>query len=116
AAVLSADREHDGAVYDLTGPAALTLTEAAAELTRFVGRTVTYVPETPDEAYASRARYDAAEWEVTGWVTSYEAIAVGELNVVSSAVEDLTGHPPRSFTDFLIENPDSYRHLLSTDR
>jgi uncharacterized protein YbjT (DUF2867 family) len=114
AAVLVADREHDGAVYDLTGPAALTLTEAAAELTRFVGRTVTYVPETREEAYASRAGYDAPKWEVTGWVTSYEAIAVGELNVVSGAVENLTGNPPRSFTDFLIENPESYRHLLST--
>lgn len=33
---------HEGATYELTGPQSLTLGEAAAELTSFTGRTVTY--------------------------------------------------------------------------
>ncbi|NEE26065.1 SDR family NAD(P)-dependent oxidoreductase, partial [Streptomyces sp. SID7982] len=45
-------------------------------------------------------------------VTSYEAIANGELAAVSDAVPTLTGRPAQSFAQFLVENPDSYRHLL----
>jgi hypothetical protein len=49
---------------------------------------------------------------VEGWVTSYRAIANGELDVVSSAVGELTGHPPMSLADFLSQHPESYHHLL----
>ncbi|MEV8109318.1 NAD(P)H-binding protein [Streptomyces sp. NPDC088135] len=110
----SADTRHDGLTYDLTGPEAFTLAEAAEELGRVTGRTITYVPETREEAYASRAQYGAEDWEVAGWVTSYEAIATGEMATVSDAVPDLTGHPATGLAAFLREHPDSYRHLLKT--
>ncbi|MGW6455883.1 NmrA family NAD(P)-binding protein [Streptomyces sp. NPDC055078] len=102
---------HDGMTYELTGPAALSLAEAAHELSRFAGREITYVAESEDEAYASRAGYGAEEWEVTGWVTSYEAIAAGEMAAVSDAVAKLAGRPATGFAQFLRENPDAYRHL-----
>ncbi|MGW4033841.1 NAD(P)H-binding protein [Streptomyces sp. NPDC004838] len=102
---------HDSVTYEMTGPSAITLAEAAAELTRFAGRTVTYVPESEEEAYASRSGYGAEEWEVTGWVTSYEAIAAGEMATVSDAVPKLAGHPAQSFGEFLRANPGVYRHL-----
>ncbi|MFE2021283.1 NAD(P)H-binding protein [Streptomyces sp. NPDC059499] len=103
---------HDGATYDLTGPEAFTLAEAAHELSRCTGRTIRYVPETREEAYASRAHYGAEDWEVAGWVTSYEAIAAGEMAALSDAVPTLTGHPAKNLATYLRENPDSYRHLL----
>ncbi|MEW2082630.1 SDR family oxidoreductase [Streptomyces sp. NPDC005283] len=103
---------HDGATYDVTGPEALSLDEVAAELTRVGGRQVTYLAETREEAYASRAGYGAEEWEVAGWVTSYEAIANGETATVSDVVPRLTGRPAQSFTEYLAEHPGSYRHLL----
>ncbi|RBQ14562.1 SDR family NAD(P)-dependent oxidoreductase [Spongiactinospora rosea] len=92
---------HDGATYDLTGPQALTMAEVAAEITRATGRKVTYQAETLEEAYASRAVYGAPQWEVDGWVTSYSAIAAGELDLVTDAVATLTGHPPISLADHL---------------
>ncbi|MEV7237773.1 NAD(P)H-binding protein [Streptomyces sp. NPDC051020] len=111
----SADTRHDGVTYDLTGPEAFTLAEAAVELSRATGRTITYHPETREEAYASRAQYGAADWEVAGWVTSYEAIAAGEMATVSDAVPRLTGRPAQNLATYLREHPDSYRHLLRTD-
>jgi NAD(P)H dehydrogenase (quinone) len=92
---------HDGITYDLTGPAAITMDEVAAELTAASGRLITYDHETLDQAYASRAIYGAPDFEVAGWVTSYAAIAVGELDVVSTAVRDLSGHEPMSFREYL---------------
>jgi uncharacterized protein YbjT (DUF2867 family) len=102
---------HDGEIYDLTGPEALTLQEAAEEISRVSGRTVTYHPETLEEAYKSRASYGVPDFEVEGWVTSYAAIATGELDVVSDAVASLSGHAPMVLADFLRRHPESYRHL-----
>jgi len=92
---------HEGATYELNGPQALTLAEAAAELTSFGARPVTYHDETLKEAYASRASYGAPGWEVEGWITTYMAIAAGELDVVSDDVARLTGHEPVSVREFL---------------
>lgn len=112
-AVLLGDDAHDTATYDMTGPEALTFTEIAAAIARAAGRPVSYVPETRDEAFASRAGYGAPDWEVEGWVTSYEAVATGEMDTVSDAVLTLTGHPPQSFAAFLEANPRSYRRLTT---
>jgi NAD(P)H dehydrogenase (quinone) len=103
---------HDGRTYDLTGPAAFTLQQAAEELSRASGRAVTYHAETLDEAYASRAGYGAPHWEVTGWVTTYAAIAAGELDLVSDAVATVAARPPMDLAEFLRRNPDTYRHLV----
>ena len=103
---------HDGRTYDLTGPEAFTMHQAAEALSRASGRTVTYHAETLDEAYASRAGYGAPHWEVTGWVTTYAAIAAGELDVVSDAVATIGGHPPMDLAEFLRRNPATYRHLV----
>jgi NAD(P)H dehydrogenase (quinone) len=111
AVLLAPGQEHDGAAYDVTGPAAYSLDEAAAALSRATGRTITYVPETLDEAYASRAAYGAEQWEVDGWVSSYSAIAAGELATVSPVVERLSGRPAQSFADWLTVNPDAWAHL-----
>jgi uncharacterized protein YbjT (DUF2867 family) len=87
--VLEGGREHDGKTYNLTGPEAFTLREAADVLG------LRYEPETVEEAYASRAHYGAPEFEVRGWVTTYEAIAAGELDGVTDDVERLTNRRPR---------------------
>jgi NAD(P)H dehydrogenase (quinone) len=97
--------------YDMTGPEALTLAEVAGELSRFAGRPISYQEETIEEAYASRASYGAPDWEVDGWVSTYTAIANGDLELVSGDLEAVTGHPPMRLADFLARNPDSYRHL-----
>jgi uncharacterized protein YbjT (DUF2867 family) len=109
AATVLTTSEHDGTTFDMTGPESIDLHETAARFSRFVGREATYHPETVDEAYASRAEYGAPDWEVEGWVTSYLAIANGEMDVVSDAVKRLTGHPAQSLEDFLTAHPESYQ-------
>jgi uncharacterized protein YbjT (DUF2867 family) len=114
AAVLLADGDrHDGRSYDLTGPEALTMAEVAQRLSELAGRTISYHPETLEEAYASRASYGAPDWEVDGWVTTYVAIANGELEAVGGDVAAVAGHPPMGLDDFLRRNPDSLRRLSS---
>ncbi|ONI88932.1 NAD(P)-dependent oxidoreductase, partial [Saccharothrix sp. ALI-22-I] len=51
AAVLTEPKAHVGCTYELTGPEAFTLHEAAALLSEATGRTISYYPETVEEAY-----------------------------------------------------------------
>jgi len=99
--VLGDPAGHAGRTYDLTGPEALSLQEVAAVLSRTTGRTVSYHPETVAEAYRSRAVYQAADWLVEAWVSTYTAIAAGELAPVSDAVPTLTGRPATALADLL---------------
>jgi uncharacterized protein YbjT (DUF2867 family) len=101
AAVLQQPGDHRGVTYDLTGPEALTLAEVAETITRVTGRTVGFHNETIEEAYASRAHYGAPDWQVDGWVSTYTAIAAGELAEVSGDVAKLSGHPATSLADLL---------------
>ncbi|MER7483890.1 SDR family oxidoreductase [Streptomyces sp. NPDC126510] len=99
AAVLSRPDDHAGIAYDLTGPESLSLDEAAVILSEELGRAVTYQPETVEEAYASRASYGVPPWQLDAWVSTYTAIASGELDGVSDAVPRLTGHGATPLSD-----------------
>ena len=100
-AVLLDPDAHAGQVYSLTGPASLTLTEVAATIAAVTGRPVSYHEETVPEAYESRASYGAPDWEVDAWVSTYTAIAAGELATVTDDVRRLTGRPATSFAEVL---------------
>ncbi|MFE4836657.1 SDR family oxidoreductase [Arthrobacter sp. NPDC056691] len=100
-AVLRDPAVHAGATYDLTGPEDISLGHAAEVLTRATGRTVTYHHETVEEAFASRASYGAPEWQVEAWVSTYTAIAAGELAGATSDVHGLTGQDPMTLEDLV---------------
>jgi uncharacterized protein YbjT (DUF2867 family) len=100
-AVLLDPAPHAGRTYDLTGPQALSLAEIAATITAVTGRDVRYHRETVEEAYASRASYGAPDWQLDAWVSTYTAIAAGELAQVGTAIEELTGHPATSLEALL---------------
>ena len=63
------------------------------------------------QAYASRAGFGAPDWEVRGWVTSYQAIADGSLAAVSPAVRELTGREPVTLAEYLRAQPGSLDHV-----
>ncbi len=102
-AVLKSPAQHAGRTYDLTGPEALTLHQLATLVTEVTGRPVRYVPETIDEAYRSRSVHEAPPWQVDAWVSTYTAIAAGEMATVSDDVERLTGHSATHVRDVLAQ-------------
>jgi NAD(P)H dehydrogenase (quinone) len=112
AAVVLTQDGHEGETYEVTGREPSTLAYAAEVLSDFSGCDVSYQEETVHEAYESRADYGAPDWEVEGWVTSYEAVAEGAFDFVTDVVPALTGHEAQTLREFLADNPDSYAHLL----
>jgi NAD(P)H dehydrogenase (quinone) len=104
-AALTDPASHANAVYDLTGPEALTLHEVAARGGAALGRTLRYEPETREQAYASRRRWSEEQWQLDAWVSTYTAIADGEVAAVSGDVERVTGHAARTIEQALAEFP-----------
>jgi uncharacterized protein YbjT (DUF2867 family) len=111
AVLLRQDTDLDGQALEVTGPEALTMTEAANVLTEITGRPVTYRDQTVEEAWATRRPSGHPDWEIEGWVTSYLAIAAGELETVSDVVPTLTGHPARTVAEHLRAHPEDWAHL-----
>lgn len=102
AEVLRRPADHAGLTYTLTGPEALTFPEALAVLREVTGRPYRFVDETVEEAYASRrAGWPGyPEWHYDAWVSTYTAVASGELSMVSGDVERILGRPATSLREF----------------
>jgi uncharacterized protein YbjT (DUF2867 family) len=111
AVLLRQDTGLDGKALEVTGPEALTMTEAADLLTEITGRPVTYRDQSVEEAWATRRPSGHPDWEIEGWVTSYLAIAAGELSTVTDVVQTLTGHPARTVAEHLRAHPEDWAHL-----
>jgi NAD(P)H dehydrogenase (quinone) len=101
----------DGQVLEVTGPEALTMTQAAEVLAEITGRPTEYRNQTVEEAWATRRPSGHPDWEIEGWVTSYLAIAAGELSTVTDVVPRLTGHPARTVAEHLRAHPEDWAHL-----
>ncbi|MFT4470477.1 SDR family oxidoreductase [Arthrobacter sulfonylureivorans] len=99
ATILAEPMPHAGFTYELTGPESVTLAEAAAAIAEATGRPTSFLNETVEEAYASRAHYGAPSWQVDAWVSTYTAIEAGELDLVTHDVDLLTGRPALSLRE-----------------
>ena len=73
-----------------------------------------YQLETLEEARVSRAKFNPSDWELEAWVSTYAAIATGELSIVSHTVQALTGHAPQTLANYLHRHPESYQHITAT--
>jgi NAD(P)H dehydrogenase (quinone) len=103
--LLTSPDAHGGNTYNLTGREALSLTEVARIVTAATGKQTTFHDETIEAAYASRAHYGAPPWQVDAWVSTYTAIATGELAEINDNVRVLTGRPPITLRDYLANSP-----------
>ncbi|GAA1485658.1 NAD(P)H-binding protein [Brachybacterium fresconis] len=99
AAILRGPDAWTGRMLDLTGPAALTLAEAVEILSATRGEDFSYVDETLEQARLSRARYGAPDWQIDAWISTYTAIASGQLDVVSDDVQEVLGRAPRALAE-----------------
>ena len=104
AEVLRSPNDHAGATYELTGPEALTMAEVAARASVVLNRELRFEDETVEDAYASRkAAYDAEDWQLDAWVSTYTAIRDGECAQLSDDVRSITGVRPRTLERTLLD-------------
>ena len=110
AEILLHAKKWENQTLNLTGPEEFSMEEIVALLSKETGNAITYVDESVEEAYESRKKWPAQNWEYDAWVSTYTAIKAGEQAGVSTDVEKVLGRPAMSLIDVLKE-----RQLLEED-
>jgi uncharacterized protein YbjT (DUF2867 family) len=91
---------HEGKLYDLTGPQALTHAEMAEGLSKALGRQVAFVDIPPEAMRDVLLGFGVPVWQADGLIEDYAHYRRGEASAVTSGVRDATGKAPRSFEEF----------------
>ncbi len=95
--------------YTLTGPQAITFAEAVGQIGRAAGHGVRHV-DPPLADYLAAAAAKGTTPAVLGYLSRiYDHIQKGQTTVISPHVEQVTGHPPRTFSAFVEENKQIWR-------
>jgi NAD(P)H dehydrogenase (quinone) len=101
AAVLTSDG-HSGRAYDITGPEALSVADVAALLSQLANREVEPLLLDDDAWVATMVEHAGMSEEgARAYATFGRAMRDGYAAPVSTAVQDLTGRPPRPVREVL---------------
>ena len=101
AAATLTEAGHGGERYTLTGPEPISYREATAVLARALGRPLTYLPESYDEAWHRLHEAGLPPWHIGAQLAlaSYQRQGAG-TGILTDTVEKITGRPPRTFEAF----------------
>ncbi len=100
ARVVLTESGHAGKAYDLTGPAALSVTEIAKILSEVAGRPITYVDVPEEAARESMSNAHMPTWMVDAMMELNGINKAGYGATITSNVESITGQPAHTFTEF----------------
>ncbi|NJP88513.1 NAD(P)H-binding protein [Nonomuraea sp. FMUSA5-5] len=91
---------HAGQVYELSGPEAVTLAEAAATISEATGRELRYVPISPEEYVAELVHQGWPPADAAAFADVIEPLRNGTDAYVSDGVPRALGRPARTFAEF----------------
>ena len=103
------DSSHARRAYTLTGPQALTFAEVARRIGEIAGHQVSHTDPPLAEYLSGLAASGTAKSQVEYYRRIYTHIQKGQTALVSTAIEQVTGHPPRTFSAFVEENKNIWR-------
>jgi uncharacterized protein YbjT (DUF2867 family) len=100
AAKVLTEEGHEGAVYTLTGPAAISFYEVAEALSEVLGKEVRYVDISLEDAKRAMLNMGLSEWRADVLIEYAKAHSEGYSNFTTEDVEQLTGHRATSYQEF----------------
>jgi uncharacterized protein YbjT (DUF2867 family) len=100
AAKVLTEEGHEGKVYTLTGPAAISFYEVAEALSEVLGKEVRYVKISLEDAKRAMLNMGLSEWRADVLIEYAKAHSEGYSNFTTEDVEQLTGHRATSYKEF----------------
>ena len=91
---------HEGKTYGLTGPASISFHDVAAALSKALGKEVVYVDVPLETARAAMVGMGLPEWHAEAYNEYNKAFSEGYGDFTTNDVEEITGHPARSYETF----------------
>ncbi len=98
-----ASNAFDGQAFNLTGPEALSYSEAAVILSKSYGKTIGY-RSIPDDAFITKLTPVVGEGYAQLLAAIFHPVREGWTAAVTDSVERLSGHAPRSLEQWAREN------------
>jgi uncharacterized protein YbjT (DUF2867 family) len=109
AASLLTGAGHEGKIYPLTGPQALTMTEVAAKLSAATGKTIRYVNVAPEAAKQAQLAAGMPPYLADALFELFAERRNGKEAKVWPDAAALLGRPPTSFDEFAGRNAAVFR-------
>jgi len=100
---------HEGKIYPLTGPEALTMTEVAAKLSSATGNSIRYIDVPPDEARKARLTAGLSPYLAEGLDELFAERRKGKESKVWPTIKEIFGWQPTSFDTFASRNAAIFR-------
>jgi uncharacterized protein YbjT (DUF2867 family) len=100
AAKVLTEEGHEGEVYTLTGPAAISFYDIAETLSEILGKEVSYINIPLEKAKEAMLNMGLSEWRAEVLIEYAKAHSEGYSNFTTEDVEQLTGHPATSYKKF----------------
>jgi len=96
--------QHNGQIYELTGPELLTFPEVIREISQATGRTIEFTPISQQEYSQMLEEHDLPEEYV--WLINYlftEVLGNPDIHNVTHDIERVLGRKPKSFAQYVEE-------------
>jgi uncharacterized protein YbjT (DUF2867 family) len=95
------NQEHEYKKYGITGNEALSYSQAAEILSNSLGRRISYVNITEEDARKAMKKMGMEDWLIDALMELYSVIRFGYSSQTTPAVEQITGRRPISLEQFV---------------
>ena len=109
AATVLTSAGHEGKIYPLTGPEALSMTEVAERLSIATGKRIRYVNVAPEEATRAHLAIGMPRYTAEALAELFGERRKGKESQVSPVIQTLFGWRPTSFEEFARRNAAIFR-------
>jgi uncharacterized protein YbjT (DUF2867 family) len=103
------DGKYNSKTYDITGPEAISYNDAVNVLSEQLGKKISYVDVSKDDAIKAMKDIGLDEWLIDIILEGYNNLRKGYFSPVTAVVEEITGRKPISFNEFAKEHAEVFR-------
>jgi uncharacterized protein YbjT (DUF2867 family) len=108
AAIALTGSGHEGKIYDVTGPEALTHSDMAFRLSDALGKQVAFIDISESAMREALAGHGFPKWQTEGLIEDYAHYRRGEASSVSNLVPDVTGVSSHTFRTFALDYKEAF--------
>jgi uncharacterized protein YbjT (DUF2867 family) len=98
------ERKHEGKIYEITGPTALSYGSIAQILSRIFNKQVGYTRVPHQAVIESLTTAGMPPWQAEGVAELSENVSQGKFVRTTDVVRRIAGRPPKTFEKFIAEN------------
>lgn len=101
AAILLTSEGHEGMIYEVTGPEAITYQDTATAFTKVLGRPIRYIDIPLAKTREAMVNGEWPEWMIDDVLSLYKFFREGNASQVTDTIEKLMERPATSFEQFV---------------